>query len=117
MAAGMTDQTPTASQTVPEAQPGPCARSQRASIAVLCEARQGTRQWQRVRLDDLSERGFRISNLMNSSPGIPISIRIPGMQLLSAHIRWQQGRTLGCEFTAPLHVAVFEHLSRVWRAE
>jgi hypothetical protein len=68
-------------------------------------------------LDDLSERGFRISNLMNSSPGIPISIRIPGMQLLSAHIRWQQGKTLGCEFNAPLHVAVFEHLSRVWRAE
>ena len=41
-----------------------------------------------------------------------ISFRIPGMQVLTADIRWQKGDTMGCEFTSPLHIAVFEHIVR-----
>jgi hypothetical protein len=86
--------------------------SSRASVSLFCEVRQGTRPWQQVRLEDLSPCGFRITGLMNPSSAAPVSIRIPGMQLLSAQIRWQTGVMVGCEFAQPLHVAVFDHLVR-----
>jgi hypothetical protein len=84
----------------------------RAELCLACEVRQGTRPWQRVVLDDLSVSGFRISGLAHPDPAKLLSIRIPGMQLLSAKIRWNAGPVVGCEFTAPLHIAVFEHLVR-----
>jgi hypothetical protein len=90
--------------------------SARASVSLICEVRQGARPWQRVRLEDLSPCGFRISGLSNSSTAAPLTIRIPGMQLLSALIRWEAGKLVGCEFVAPLHVAVFDHLVRQARA-
>ncbi|MBS3927325.1 MAG: PilZ domain-containing protein [Sphingomonadales bacterium] len=90
-----------------------CARaSNRALLVIACEVRQGTRPWQVVHLDDLSPTGFRIAGLSQPSTIKPLSIRIPGMQLLSAHVRWHRGNEVGCEFAAPLHVAVFEHLVR-----
>jgi hypothetical protein len=84
--------------------------SSRATVSLFCEVRQGTRNWQRVRLEDLSPCGFRITGLLYPSIAALLSIRIPGMQLLSAQIRWEAGNLVGCEFVAPLHVAVFDHL-------
>lgn len=84
----------------------------RAELCLSCEVRQGTRAWQRVLLNDLSPSGFQISGLAHPDPAKALSIRIPGMQLLSAKIRWGTGRVVGCEFTAPLHIAVFDHLVR-----
>jgi hypothetical protein len=88
----------------------------RAPLCLGCEVRQGTRAWQRVVLEDLSATGFRISGLAHPDPAKLLSIRIPGMQLLSTKIRWNTGAVVGCEFTAPLHVAVFDHLVRTARA-
>ena len=85
---------------------------QREAVSLICEVRQGSRPWQVVRLEDISERGFRIGWLPNTSPHAPLRIWIPNLQVLSAHIRWQEGDAIGCEFTAPLHVAVFEHIVR-----
>lgn len=90
-----------------------CARATgRALLVIACEVRQGTRPWQVVHLEDLSPTGFRIVGLSQPSLSKPLNIRIPGMQLLSAQVRWHRGNEVGCEFMAPLHVAVFEHLVR-----
>lgn len=87
--------------------------SERAGVTILCEVRQGTtRPWLRARLEDLSPKGFRIAWMPNVSENHPLRIRIPGMQSLTAHVRWRQGKTLGCEFSETLHFAVFEHLVR-----
>jgi hypothetical protein len=94
----------------------PSRSASRAAVSIVCEVRQGTRPWQRVRLEDLSPCGFRLSGLPNPTKAQPVSIRIPGMQLLSAQIRWEAGNLVGCEFAAPLHVAVFDHLVRQARA-
>lgn len=88
----------------------------RAELVLSCEVRQGTRAWQRVVLEDLSASGFRISGLAHPDSTKALSIRIPGMQLLSARIRWNAGAVVGCEFTTPLHVAVFDHLVKVARS-
>ena len=91
-----------------------CSRefAQRAGISLLCEVRQGAGPWRLVRLDDLSQSGFRIAWLPDATTRTPLRIRIPGLDIQSAHIRWQEGKAVGCDFAGPLHVAVFEHILR-----
>jgi hypothetical protein len=84
----------------------------RANVTLLCEIRQGTRPWSLVRLEDISQTGFRVAWFPNCALDRPIRVRIPGLQVLSANIRWQRGKALGCAFGEPLHVAVFEHIVR-----
>ena len=91
-----------------------CTREmgKRSDISLLCEVRQGTRPWAMARLEDISQSGFRIAWFPGCSANMPIRIRIPGMQLLSANVRWQEGKAIGCAFTEPLHVAVLDHIVR-----
>lgn len=101
------------SQTILPPSNQDCTRTNnRALLVIACEVRQGTRPWQVAHLEDLSATGFRIAGLSQPSLTKPLSIRIPGLQMLSAQIRWHRGNEVGCEFVAPLHVAVFEHLVR-----
>lgn len=94
-----------------------CTRAfaERAEVSLECEVRLGTRPWVRVQLDDISQAGFRIARLSGAKPGTPLRIRIPGLEILNAEIRWLQDEAVGCEFTGTLHVAVFEHIVRQCR--
>ncbi|MEW9855538.1 PilZ domain-containing protein [Novosphingobium sp. M1R2S20] len=87
-------------------------RSPRAGLTLLCEVRQGSRPWATARLEDLSPGGFRIARLPSARAELPLRIRIPGLQLLSAEIRWVRDGAVGCAFAEPLHVAVFDHIVR-----
>lgn len=87
-------------------------RSHRAEVTLMCEVRQGAGPWAMVRLENISEQGFRIAWLPNRRPDQPLRIKIPGLQLLSANIRWQEGHTMGCVFENPLHISVFENIVR-----
>ena len=88
------------------------ARGDRVDLVLRCEVRQGTRAWKPVVLEDLSPSGFRISGWQECRSELTVRIRIPGLQMLNANVRWQRGDEVGCEFTSPLHVAVFEHIVR-----
>ncbi len=87
-------------------------KASRSNVALRCEVRHGQRPWKLVRLKNLSQAGFQIAWLQDASIGQALRIRIPGLQALDASIRWQRGKVVGCEFNAPLHVAVFEHILR-----
>lgn len=95
-----------------------CSRDnpRREGVVLLCEVRQNARPWAMARLEDISQTGFRIAWLPNCNPNAPLKIRIPGLRILVASIRWQQGKAVGCAFSEPLHVAVFEHLVSQARA-
>lgn len=97
---------------IPDHQDDRAPRTERVGVALVCEVRQGTRPWKMARLEDLSPGGFRIAWLPDATPEMPLRIRIPGMQLLSARICWARDSAVGCEFADPLHVAVFEHIAR-----
>jgi hypothetical protein len=91
------------------------AGSERQALSLECEARQGLQPWLRVRLHDLSEGGFRLTwPAAQFNPRQPIRLRIPGMQLLTAEVRWHEaakrGCTVGARFDTAMHVAVFEHI-------
>ena len=89
-----------------------CSReaAQRAEVALLCEVRQGFDSWRLVRLENISKSGFRIAWLPDATRLKPLRIRIPGLAMLTATIRWQEGKAVGCEFAEALHGAVFEHI-------
>jgi hypothetical protein len=87
----------------------------RAEVTLICEVRQGGGPWKAARLSDISQAGFLIALLPDCKPGSPLRIRIPGLQVLNAKARWQRGKSVGCEFDEPLHVAVFEHIVRQCR--
>ncbi len=63
-------------------------------------------------LEDLSATGFRMNWSAGMLKDVPVRIRIPGLQVLSADVRWSTVEAIGCQFTAPLHVAVFDHIRR-----
>lgn len=84
----------------------------RAAVSLTCEIRQGTRPWKMTRLENISPAGFRIAWLPGCHKDLPLKIRIPGMQVLTAHIRWKREASVGCEFNERLHYAVFEHIAR-----
>lgn len=98
------------------ATPG-CTRESalRAEVTLICEVRQGMEPWKMARLSDISPAGFQIAWLPDCDPDTPLRIRIPGLEILRAEIRWQRGKSVGCEFIEPLHIAVFEHLIRQCR--
>jgi hypothetical protein len=110
-------ETPVKHQPISEA--GSCSRqsAERAEVTLMCEVRQGIAPWRMVRLEDMSQSGFRIAWLPEADPGKPLRIRIPGLQMLTANIRWHKGKSVGCAFTEPLHVAVFEHILRAARID
>lgn len=83
---------------------------ERAPLGVVCEVRQGMAPWRRLSLEDISTGGFRIARFGPADPSQPVRIRIPGLQVLSAQICWQDGPAIGCAFQTPLHEAVFAHL-------
>ncbi len=97
-------------ETFPRYQDGCTRWGKRAEVALMCEVRQGRDSWAMVRLDDISQTGFRVAWLPNCRNDLPLRIRIPGLAMLNAKIIWQEGKSVGCTFEAPLHVAVFEHI-------
>ncbi|MBS0256045.1 MAG: PilZ domain-containing protein [Proteobacteria bacterium] len=82
----------------------------RAEVTIICEARQGIRPWARVRLEDLSPQGFRIAWFKEADMTQVLRIKIPGLEMLAADVRWRRGDWLGCRFSSPLHEAVFAHI-------
>ena len=98
-------------------QPLSRTETNRAQLVLLCEVRQGMRPWAMARLDDLSSEGFKIAWLPDCDATQPLRIRIPGLQPLTAVIKWQQGKAVGCAFAEPLYVAVFESIVRKVRTD
>lgn len=91
--------------------------SLRLGLIVQCEVRHGCEPWNKVVLRDLSRTGFRIAWTPCHKPGAKMWIRIPGLQPLSATIRWQNQAGIGCEFSTPLYEPVFDHFVRLAKAE
>ena len=87
-------------------------RARRAPLSLPCDIRQGQRPWSHSRLLNLSETGF----CMVWQPAMELTrglwLRIEGLQMLKANIRWRSGSMMGCEFEQRLHPAVFEHIVR-----
>ncbi|WP_337658544.1 PilZ domain-containing protein [Sphingorhabdus sp. Alg231-15] len=72
--------------------------------------RQSDSQLFRATLSDLSVSGFKMNSYTELDGKKPVYIRLPGIQTLSATIKWSDHEDYGCAFKDDLHPAVLQHL-------
>ena len=91
--------------------PGTEARgAKRRKYPVTCLARAGSAAWFSASLIDLSTTGFQVVWPAHYPVKDRVSIRLPGLEVSIAEIRWRDGNRLGCRFQRPLSEYVVDHL-------
>ena len=85
-------------------------RAKRARIAARARFREVGANPYEVEIDDLSATGFRMISYTRPRTGTRIWVTLPGLQSLAAVVRRSEGTRHGCEFIAPLHPSVAQHL-------
>lgn len=91
-------------------------RNAREIIEAEIFVRQSDSQLFRATLSDVSVSGFKMTSYTYLDDKKPVYIRLPGIQTLSARIKWHDHQDYGCAFTNDLHPAVLEHLVSKLRA-
>jgi hypothetical protein len=84
----------------------------RTQVDIVCDVRIGSSEWQLEDLFDLTPQGFRMRRSPLCRTGVKVWIRIAGLAPQSAEIRWIEGNSAGCGFSAPLSEYVFDHIVR-----
>lgn len=82
----------------------------RCAVAMKASARSSARFVDQVAITDLSCMGFRMVSDTRFELGQPMLVKMPGVEPLGFRIRWNAEGAYGCEFDAPLHNAVCDHL-------
>jgi hypothetical protein len=90
--------------------PEAARRSKRAPVKARARFREPGLNPFDVDLFDLSSTGFRMVTAFRPQIGKHIWVNLPGLQPLEAVVRRADGNNYGCEFIAPLHPAVADHL-------
>ena len=86
---------------------------ERTAVQIIADVKIGFAQWQMARLHHLSVSGFRMGPMRQGAGGSEVRIRIPGLEPLTAAVRWRNKTGLGCEFARPLNPYVLDHILRV----
>jgi len=88
-------------------------RSHRLRVDLRARLRQrGSTSRLDVDMIDLSPHGFRCRTRSPMVPGQHVMLTLPGLSALEAVVAWSSGDQRGCDFSHPLHYAVFLHISR-----
>ncbi len=92
-------------------------RSKRVRITARARFREVGANPYEVEIDDLSATGFRMISYTRPRTGTRIWVTLPGLQSLEAVVRRSEGNNHGCEFIAPLHPSVAQHLQSLLKAK
>src|SRR5690349_7796761 len=82
--------------------------AERADVTIRCEIKIGFEQWHYANLRYLSPAGFQLDWPRRLGDVDTVRIRIPGLEALTATVRWREGGRAGCQFATPLSQYVFE---------
>jgi hypothetical protein len=63
---------------------------------------------------DLSVTGFRCETSFTLREGATVWLTIPGLSGIEAVVAWKDHFHYGCSFKAPLHIAVFDHIAKLY---
>jgi hypothetical protein len=64
----------------------------------------------KIRVTDLSPRGFKISCERRLEPDTEVWLKITGLNAVRARIVWCEGEEAGCEFFTPLRADILNEL-------
>ena len=84
--------------------------SERSCVSIKCEIRTERSAWHFALLRDLSSQGFQLEWPASCGASSKVMIRIPGLEMLTAEVRWREGRFAGCEFAKLLSPYVLDHI-------
>lgn len=93
--------------------PGDKRSSDRVRLSLTGDLRWGTNPWGKVMLEDLSAGGFKARWRPMCPVGTAISVRIAGLSVLRATLRWRNNDYIGCEFDNPLYQPLVDHIARL----
>jgi hypothetical protein len=89
-------------------------RAERIDVAFPAFLREpGLTKFQ-IKVIDLSSKGFRCETSFTMVEGTTVWLTIPGLAGIEARIAWRDKFLYGCSFVTPLHVAVFDHIARLY---
>ena len=89
-------------------------RAERVSVRMQASLREQSFSKFDVLVSDLSTDGFRCETHYRVSPNSLVWLTIPGLSPLECRVVWANGKAYGCAFTHPLHIAVLEHVARLY---
>ena len=84
-------------------------RAERKQLSATVQFRRGTRR-ANVRVLDINELGVRVAGVYLMHEGEKFWLTLPGLEPIEASVAWTTDFEMGCEFTRPLHPAVFQLL-------
>ncbi len=82
----------------------------RRSVSATISFRQPGRKGNMVSLRDVSATGCRFTSYAHPVIGQRIWISLPGLESLTATVRWVAGNDCGCEFERALYPAVLDSI-------
>ena len=89
-------------------------RAERVAVRMQASLREQSFSKFDVLVSDLSTDGFRCETHYRVSANSIVWLTIPGLSPLESRVVWVNGKAYGCAFTQPLHVAVLEHVARMY---
>lgn len=87
-------------------------RFERGSVTIAAEIRESGGGKQRISVIDLSRTGFRMHCIFLIPADRTVYLTLPGFQSMEAHIAWHEDDYYGCQFSHPLHEAIYDHVIR-----
>jgi hypothetical protein len=89
-------------------------RADRIDVAFPAQLREaGTTKFE-VKVIDLSVTGFRCETSFTMPIGKTVWLTIPGLSGIEATVEWRDKFRYGCSFKSSLHIAVFDHIARLY---
>ncbi|MEM8918923.1 MAG: PilZ domain-containing protein [Pseudomonadota bacterium] len=87
-----------------------CRTSVREDVDAEILLHQSGGKTHRATLVNISATGFKMTSMSGLDPSKPVFIRLPGLPILAANVRWEGFSDFGCEFARPLEAHVMEVL-------
>lgn len=83
---------------------------ERVRVVLPCLSSTAPGAWSTGVIENLSTHGFGIQRPAGAKVGAHIKVRLPGLEMMTATIRWVKNERVGCALSRPLSSCVFEHV-------
>lgn len=82
----------------------------RKPVTIAAQIRERGSKPMAVDVIDLSCGGFQIAYHRAFHIGTMLWLKLPGLESLSATVKWSDGIHMGCQFDSPMHEAVLDRV-------
>jgi len=92
-------------------------RAPRADVRFTASLRRRAGKAGDVTIVDISTIGFRAETASVFHTDTQLWLKLPGLDAILTRVAWTSNVHIGCEFFQPLHIAVFDRIVAIARAQ